>query len=218
MDKILWLTSYRDLDEFIERKQNILHTLERHPRISLIVFSGTNKEREMYDELIGAFMEEQKITANVFDSIKKHYEKLVLSLAPEENDLAIAINDCLVEIEWILEDGPQDSEAMVRDQMQSVQLLIGSHIAFSSLNLKDWKWLDARDVFQVEEDYQRTGPKITTTKTDIKTLFEERRNLLPAISQGGLVGTYDNNSLLVDDHQKLIREACRELNVEFIEI
>nr|MBS0037608.1 hypothetical protein [Saprospiraceae bacterium] len=215
--KLLWLSEFRGLNEMIDRKHNIKTRTREDDSFRVIFFTGCGLERIMFEELLTAFIKGSPDPMDIFEEIKKHYKRVLKSMKAESEDLATAVNDHLVEIEWLLEDGPQDDEDKIRDQMQSVQLLIGSRIAFHLLNLTGWNWADARDIFWVEEDYQRTGPSEEKVKTGLDQLFSENQIKLPVLTQGGLVGTDDNNSLVIKMNS-LIEGAARELNIEMVRL
>lgn len=215
--KILWLSAFRSLSEMIDRKHNIKTRIKEDDGFGLIFFTGCELERNMFEELLTSFIKGTPDSMDIFEEIKKHYKRVLKSLKVEKEDLTTTINDHLVEIEWLLEDGPQDDEDKIRDQMQSVHLLIGSRIAFDLLNLTDWNWADARDIFEVEEDYQRTGPSEEQVKSDLNQLLRENPSKLPILTQGGLVGTDDNNSLTME-MDSLIERAAADLNVELMRL
>lgn len=215
--KILWLSEFRDLNEMIDRKHNIKTRTREDDNFRVIFFTGCELECNMFEELLTSFIKGTPDPMDIFEEIKKHYKRVLKSMKAESEDLATTINNHLVEIEWLLEDGPQDDEDKIRDQMQSVQLLIGSRIAFDLLNLTDWNWADARDIFEVEEDYQRTGPTEEQVKSDLNQLLTGNPSKLPILTQGGLVGTDDNNSLAME-MDSLIERAAVDLNVELVRL
>ncbi len=215
--KILWLPSYRGLNEMINRKHNIKTRIKEDDNYRLIFFTGTSLEENMFDELLSVFIEGKPEPRKIFDEIKKHYQRVVKGLSPDDDELLTHINDYLVEIDWLLDDGPQDSEEKIRDIMQTIQLLMGSRIATSLLKLDDWSWVDARDLFWVEEDYHRTGPSDEKVKSDLRNLVTEKKSILPVITQGNLVGTDDNNSLFIDLEDPM-KKAAKELDIDFVEL
>ena len=215
-NQILLLPSFRDLSEFDERKQNVMVDLRRNKEVAVILFSGSNLERQMFEELIKAYMEKNSRIDEMYASIKNHYNRMIDSLRVDTDDLVTMMKDHLYGIEEVINSDEMDTEASIRAYLQGVQLLLGSAFACFALDIDEYTWVDARDVFweKATENGQMNPDRLAA---QLQNLLKESARILPVITQAGLAGAEENEFILIDDYRAMLREACKISGIGLVE-
>jgi hypothetical protein len=216
--KILWLPLYRDLHEMIERRYNIISRLSKESGCTLILFNGTHFEHNMFEELLRFFVDGKAGLEDVFARIRSHYNRVIRSLDQDSDDLKALINEGLTQVEYLIHKKVSQPEVCVRDQLQSIQLIIGSKIAYAMLDLENWTWMDARELFRIGSDENRIKPLTDEIQTALKEIFDENKcDLLPVITQSGIIGTPQDNSLVFKLESEIM-DAAKMENIEVVRI
>lgn len=209
--KILWLPLYRDLHEMIERKNNIVSRLSQESSCDLILYNGSHFEQNMFEELLRYFVDEKAGLDDVFDKIRGHYNRVIRSLDQKSDELKTFIGDGLDEVERLIHKKVSEPEVCVRDQLQSIQLLMGSKIALAMLELNNWTWRDARELFPIGLDGHRVKPSTDDIQKALREVFVGNKcELLPVLTQSGIIGTTRDKSLVFDLEEEILGAAKKE--------
>ncbi len=161
----------------------------------LIVVSAMGKTTNALEKLTEAYLSRSSEIHPIFEEIKNFHFILIDELF-EGNHNAVYndVANTFVEIDWLLEDEPDNNHVYIYDQIVSVGEVISTKIIAAWLNHCDQKtlWADARNYIQTDNTY-REG-KVDWKKTE--QLIKE--DLLPAlahnivVTQGFIGGTTEN--------------------------
>jgi aspartate kinase len=168
--------------------------LNRDKRI-LVVVSAMGKTTNALEELTKAYVEGQADRDNLFSSIKRYHEDIIRQLFQDQNHPIVdEIANTFVEIDWILEEDPQDEYDFIYDQIVSMGELISSRIVNAYLNYAGIKskWLDARSYIHTDNSYREGVVNWTKTKKSIEEQIPELLTDQIAVTQGFIGGTSEN--------------------------
>ena len=161
----------------------------------LVVISAMGKTTDRLQEIVNAYTRQEGDAFGLLDTLKAEHQALLrelfeVDIHPAYDDIANAF----VEIEWILEEEPQDSYDYLYDQIVSLGEIISTKIiAFygSQIGL-NLHWLDARDYIftdnryrEANVDWEKTEEKIIR---DLPSLLQERI----IVTQGFIGSTSEN--------------------------
>ena len=87
----------------------------------LIVVSAMGKTTNALEELAKAYTQRREDAQQVLAGIKEYHENIMLELfGTDQHAVFDEINNAFVEIDWILEDEPQDDFDFIYDQIVSI--------------------------------------------------------------------------------------------------
>lgn len=165
------------------------------PNNTLIVVSAIGKTTNALEKLALSYFNKIEDCSLLLDEIRAYHFKIIETLFTDKNHPVYnEVNNFFVEIEWILEDEPQDEYNFIYDQMVSVGELLSSCILSNYLNLSGIlnKWVDARTYLQTDNNYQNANINWEKTQTLIaQTLPTILSNVL-AVTQGFIGNTSEN--------------------------
>jgi len=134
-------------------------------------------------------------TKALLELVRENHENIARNLLKNPENVLHEINDFIVEIEWIIEEKPQESYDYYYDQIVSIGELLSTKIMTgflleSGLNVE---WVDARDLILTDNTYReaRIQWKQTQKKTadKIKTLQERGTTV---VTQGFIGSSTEN--------------------------
>jgi aspartate kinase len=161
----------------------------------LVVVSAMGKTTNALEDLTRAYVDQKPEIHTIFDGIKSYHEVVLNQLFDDRNHPVFdEIANTFVEIDWIIEDEPQDEFDFIYDQIVSIGELISTKIVNAYLNHAGFqsKWLDARSFIHTDNTY-REG-KVDWEKTQ-KSITATVPGLLArevAVTQGFIGGTSEN--------------------------
>src|SRR5690606_28685234 len=130
------------------------------------------------------------------------------------NPIFDEITNTFVEIDWIIEEEPQDGYDYLYDQIVSIGEMLSTKIVHAYLQLKNLpvKWLDVRNYIHTDNTYRDARVDWVKTEAaiqkDIPALLE---NSIP-ITQGFIGGTSENFTTTLgregSDYSAAIFAAC----------
>ena len=176
--------------------KNIAEIVKLHGASQLlIVVSAMGKTTNALEELTFAYTQQNENIDEIFDRIKAYHEEILLGLFedsthPVFNDVA----NTFVEIDWILEEEPQDDFDYIYDQIVSIGELISSKIVGAYLNHCGivCKWLDARSFIHTDNTYREGQVDWVKTQNTIESQLPSILENQIAITQGFIGGTSEN--------------------------
>jgi len=151
----------------------------------LIVVSAIGKTTDKLVKVTESYIKRDGACFEHLESLKKEHFDILHELFPDHNHPVYDdIANTFVEIEWILEEDPQDDYDYLYDQIVSVGELLSTKIvaAYSSYQGLATQWVDARDFIMTDNTY-REG-KVDWEKTE-----EKIRKDLPSILDEYIVVT-----------------------------
>lgn len=162
----------------------------------VIIVSAMGKTTNGLELVTEAYMSKSPDLSKYIDEVKKYHSDIMTALGFKNNDpLRHEVENCFIEIEWVLEEPPLREYNFTYDQIVSQGEMISTKIISAYLNTINIsnQWLDVRDVLQTNNSYREA--KIDWELTEalmnkrIPELFE-KSNLV--ITQGFIGGTSEN--------------------------
>lgn len=153
------------------------------PNNTLIVVSAMGKNTNAFEKLALSYFAKSDDSQVLLNDIKAyHYSIIEILFTDKNHPVYNQVNNFFVEIDWILEDEPQDPYNFIYDQMVPTGELIASCILSNYLNLSGIlnKWIDARAYLQTDNNYRNANINWPKTQ-DLIT------QSLPAILKNELV-------------------------------
>lgn len=161
----------------------------------LIVISAMGKITNKLEELNNAYINGDEGTIEILEEIKAFHFNILNELFndthhPVYDDIA----NVFVEVEWLLEEEPNDASDYIYDQIVSIGELISTKIIAAFLKEAGCqaKWVDARNFIHTDNSYKEG--KVNWEKTE----QEIQKQLIPilssniAITQGFIGSTSEN--------------------------
>ena len=161
----------------------------------LIVVSALGKTTNELEKVVDAYVSGSDKTFEYFEAVKTKHFKLTESLFPKDHEIFAALNDTFIEIEWVIEEPPQDDPDYLYDQIVSIGEMVSSKIVVAYLNLEGLKthWLDARDVVQTDNTYRDGNVNWKeTNKRAVEVVIPILKENNFVLTQGFIGGTSEN--------------------------
>ncbi|MBC8054000.1 MAG: aspartate kinase [Sphingobacteriaceae bacterium] len=181
----------------------------------LIVVSAMGKTTNALEELTKAYFGQNTDIQEVFSSIKSYHESILLHLFEDKSHPVYdEIANAFVEIDWILEEEPQDDFDYIYDQIVSMGELISTKIVNAYLNFAgiNSKWLDARSYIHTDNTYREGIVDWGKTRKSIEENIPALLSGQVAVTQGFIGGTSENFTTTLgregSDYTAAIFAAC----------
>ncbi len=207
-----------------ESIKNLAKIIETYKNDSLLVIvSAMDKTTNKLENLLNAYYNQTDDLHKIFDEIKNyHYEILEELFHDKSNPIFDDVANTFVEIDWIIEEEPQDDYDYLYDQIVSIGEMVSTKIVSAYLQQQNisTKWLDVRNYIHTDNTYREGNIDWVKTEEsiqqDIPKLLE---NYIP-ITQGFLGGTSENFTTTLgregSDYSAAVFAAC--LNAESVTI
>jgi aspartate kinase len=180
----------------------------------LIVVSAMGKTTNALEKLHAAYINQTDDVQSVFAEIKLFHQQIMAEVFEPTHPVFDDVANTFVEIDWILEEEPQDDRDYIYDQIVSIGELVSSRIVTAYLQQSGIKssWLDARSFIQTDNTYREGmvdwGKTNTAIREDIPELLQQ--NIL--VTQGFLGGTSENYTTTLgregSDYSAAIFASC----------
>lgn len=184
--------SIKDADA-IKNVASILKAYAEHK--ILIVVSAMGKTTNALEKVVDAYVNQSEDLLQHFETVKQSHFAIIEQLFPQGHEIFTSVSDTFVEIDWMIEEDPQDEYDYIYDQIVSIGEMVSSKImaAYLSDQGLGTSWLDARDVIQTDNTY-RDG------KVDWEQTSKNADRVLPVkladndfvLTQGFIGGTSEN--------------------------
>lgn len=183
----------------------------------LVVISAMGKITNKLEELTHAYLSQSEDTHTIFEEIKHFHFNIIEELFQgKASSVYDDVANTFVEIDWLIEDEPDNDPDYIYDQIVSVGEVVSTKIVAAWLNENGSKsmWVDARNYIQTDNSY-REG------KVDwVKTNQIIQKDLIPllneniVITQGFIGGTSENYTTTLgregSDYSAAIFASCLE--------
>jgi aspartate kinase len=181
----------------------------------LVVVSAMGQITNKLEDLVQAYLSQSDEMHQIFDEIKYYHFNIIEKLFEgKQNSVYNEVANTFVEIDWLIEDEPDQNDDYIYDQIVSIGEIVSSKILtawLSSQNLNA-KWVDARNYIQTDNTYKEG--KVDWEKTS--QIVE--KNLKPllvdniAITQGFIGNTSENYTTTLgrdgSDYSAAIFASC----------
>lgn len=179
-----------------ENIKNVVSIVEKHRDSSLlIVVSAIGKTTDKLVKITESYLKQDGECFALLDQLKQEHFNILNELFPDPTHPVFDdIANTFVEIEWILEEEPQDDYDYLYDQIVSVGELLSTKIvaAYSSYQGVPTQWVDARDFILTDNtyregkvDWEKTEDKI---RKDLPTILDD----YVVVTQGFIGSTSEN--------------------------
>jgi aspartate kinase len=122
----------------------------------LVVVSAMGKMTAALGELTSAYVRRSGDIQTKFSEIRAFHWNIASDLFDDGHPIFNRMNDLFVEIDWILEEPPQDEYDYLYDQIVSAGEFLSTHIVsawLSKINVSN-AWLDVRDVLKTDNAHR----------------------------------------------------------------
>jgi aspartate kinase len=177
--------------------RNVTSILQRYKGQKIVIIvSAMGKITNALEEVVYAYFRQDGSAEGFLQRVKQQHYTIMNELFAEGEEVYAQVSDTFVEIDWILEEAPQDSFDYVYDQIVSVGELVSSRIATAYLNKSglQTKWADARGLIRTDETWRESIVQWPETIQNVKSQVE------PALQQGlfvltqGFIGSTKDNA------------------------
>lgn len=186
--------SVKDADNI----KNVTAIIASQPKAPLlVVVSATGKTTDQLEQVALQFVEETGKAFEALEKVKENHRQLLMGLFEDPaHPIFDEIANSFVEIEWILEEEPQDSYDYLYDQIVSLGELISSKIlaAYAAHAGLAVKWVDARDYIFTDNTYREAIVDWDKTAEKIKRELPAVLENYIVITQGFIGSTSENFS------------------------
>lgn len=181
----------------------------------LVVVSAMGKTTNLLEDVTKAYYHK---TGEAFEMLEKakvfHFNILSDLFEDHNHPIFDEIGNCFVEIEWILEEEPQDSFDYLFDQIVSTGEIVSSKILAAYLNHigVNSKWLDARNYIMTDNTYTEAQVNWEKTEAIIQAEIPHILQEYVGITQGFIGSTSENFTTTLgregSDYSAAIFAAC----------
>lgn len=189
----------------------------------LVVVSAIDKTTNKLEEVTNAFYYQNGDYFALLNEVKKNHYSILDELFEDQNHgIYDELNDLFVELDWVLEEEPQDTYDYLFDQIVSLGELISSKIlaAYCAHIQIPVKWVDARDYIQTDNTHREANVNWELTEEKIRRDLPSVLDDQVIITQGYIGSTSENFTTTLgregSDYSAAIFASC--LNAEDITI
>jgi len=180
----------------------------------LIVVSAMGKTTNALEKLVKAYVNQEEEMHSIFEDIKQYHYQILTGLFEPGHSIFDEVANTFVEIDWIIEDEPQDEYDFIYDQVVSIGEMVSTRIVNAWLNqtgIKS-KWLDVRGYIHTDNTYREGIVQWQKTKTSISLEIPGLLEKSIVVTQGFLGGTSENFTTTLgregSDYTAAIFAAC----------
>lgn len=177
--------------------KNVAHIIQKfNGSPTLVVVSAIGKTTDRLEAITKKYYNNNREEAFVeLEALKREYRILINTLfQTEDHPIYDDIFNTFVEVEWILEEDPQDPYDYLFDQIVSLGELISSkvlatYLEYSNLNVK---WVDARDYILTDNHYREANVDWEKTEEKIRLEIPSILDETIIVTQGFIGSTSEN--------------------------
>jgi aspartate kinase len=160
----------------------------------LIVVSAMGKTTNALEKLTKAYVDQTEDMHEIFDGIKQYHFDILHKLFAANDPVFDEVANTFVEIDWAIEDEPQDSYDFIYDQVVSIGELVSTRIVSAYLNKAGVKsqWLDVRGYIHTDNSYREGIVQWDKTRASISKDIPAMLQKGAVVTQGFLGGTSEN--------------------------
>ncbi|MGA6118814.1 aspartate kinase [Sphingobacterium anhuiense] len=207
-----------------ESVKNSAHIISKYKVDALlVVVSAMGKTTNLLEDVTKAYHQNTGEAFEILEKAKAFHYNILSGLFEDSNHpIFDEIANCFVEIEWILEEEPQDSFDYLFDQIVSTGEIVSSKILAAYLNHIGVKsqWLDARNYIMTDNTYTEAQVNWEKTEAIIQAEIPKILSEYIGVTQGFIGSTSENFTTTLgregSDYSAAIFAAC--LNAEHVTI
>tara|TARA_B100000945_G_scaffold303770_1_gene288668 strand:- start:1008 stop:2258 length:1251 start_codon:yes stop_codon:yes gene_type:complete len=156
----------------------------------VIVFSAMDKVTNMLERVVDSYFQKKADSFMLLQQVKDFHFAILKDLFIPKHSIFDDVNNLFVEIEWILEEDPNENYAYVYDQIVSIGEFLATKIMSLYLQKIGFKnsLLDARDIIKTDNSYRNAKVNWDTTSFCIKNEIKDQHY----VTQGFIGCTSEN--------------------------
>ena len=156
----------------------------------VVVFSAIGKVTNMLEVVVEQYVKQTAKANDALQKVKDFHTDIVGELFDENHAIYNEVNNLFVEIEWALEDEPNQDYGYDYDQIVSIGEFLSTKIMSAYLATIHFEnnWFDVRDLIRTDNTYRNAKVDWETTTTFIKNKLKAKH----CITQGFLGCTSEN--------------------------
>lgn len=166
--------------------KNVCSIIQQNQEQSLlVVISAMGKTTNALEDVARAYARGEGKAMQLFEEVKQAHYAVIAELFPDNHEVYSLVNDLFVEVEWVLEEPPQDSYDYLYDQIVSIGELVSTRMvnAFLQEMGLDSEWLDARDVILTDNIFREGWVQWP------ETIQRAQEHALPILEKGKMIVT-----------------------------
>lgn len=207
-----------------EGVRNVSSIIQSHKGNELlIVVSAMGKITNKLEDLTKAYLNNEDNVLQIFEEIKLYHFNILNQLFPDHNHpIFNDVVNTFVEIDWLIEEEPEDAPDYIYDQIVSIGEIISTKIlaAYLSTLQPNVKWVDARNFVHTDNTYREGLVNWEKTEAEIQAHLAPVLKDNIAVTQGFIGSTSENFTTTLgregSDYSAAIFSAC--LNAESMTI
>ena len=169
---------------------NVGEILKSHSNDNLvIVFSAMGKVTNMLESVVNSYFQKNDCSI-LLEKVKDLHFAIIKDLFDAKHSIYYDINNLFVEIEWVLEEDPNENYSYVYDQIVSIGEFLATKIM--SFYLQKIGFInclvDARDIIKTDNSYRNAKVNWDKTSFCIKNAIKDKH----CITQGFIGCTSEN--------------------------
>ncbi|MFN5705768.1 MAG: aspartate kinase, partial [bacterium] len=141
--------------------KNVFEILQNEDQKNLlVVISAMGKTTNALEEVWKAYLNNDIELSIKVEIVKTYHQNMISELFGSiKNDITDEVNNLFVELEWILEEEPDENKDFIYDQIVSLGELLSTRIveAFLRASGLKTKWVDARSYLKSDNQYREAG-------------------------------------------------------------
>ncbi len=161
----------------------------------LVVVSAMGKTTNALEAILDDYYTGKKeALSQKVEQLKEQHQVILEALFAPEHWIYDEIHDCLVDLEWILEEEVADTYGYLYDQIVSTGEFLSTQIVAAYLSLSDipTSWLDVRDCIATDNTYRAAKVDWELTKENINRIVPPLLEKGIVLTQGFVGGTSEN--------------------------
>ena len=171
--------------------KNVGEILQKYDADNLvIIFSAIGKVTNMLEKVVEAYVLKNEKSVLALQKVKDFHSDILNDLFAETHPIYDVVNNLFVEIEWVLEEEPNEDYAYDYDQIVSIGEFLSTQIMSAYLQQFGFEnsWQDARSLIRTDNAYRNAKIDWQTTTDLISTNIKEKHT----ITQGFIGCTSEN--------------------------
>ncbi len=160
----------------------------------LIVVSAMGKTTNALEKLTKTYVSGDDSMHVIYEDIKKYHYAIIEQLFESSHPVFDEVANTFVEIDWIIEDEPQDDYDFIYDQIVSIGEMVSTRIVNAYLDKTGLKsqWLDVRGYIHTDNTYREGAVQWDKTHASINQDIPGFLQKGIVVTQGFLGGTSEN--------------------------
>ena len=161
----------------------------------LVVVSALGKTTNALEEVVDAYLDNEEDPVALLQGIKERHFTLIDQLKLQDPALSALLNELFVEIEWMLEEDPDQSSEYIYDQIVGIGEMLSSAIfeAYLRSGGQASVWIDVRDVLKTSDHHRAAQVHWEKTREGVEKYILPQINNHKVVVTQGFVGATDDN-------------------------